>query len=124
MLPDTAIALPCLAPSQLHTNTHQHHSPTPLGPASSPLPPLQVPDLLCLQAAAAKSLTAESRVAMTTQSLHSELVYNMSGSKHVGGAAGRGDGAGLVGGYRAHSSAYACGCGTGAHLGGIGTVQA
>lgn len=35
-------------------------------------------------AAAHKALLSKSRESLTTRTLHSELVYNCSGSKHVG----------------------------------------
>ncbi|CAL8470265.1 g9807 [Coccomyxa elongata] len=43
-----------------------------------------VPDLLVVQAAAQKALAAHLRGSLRTRSLHAELVYNLSGSKHVG----------------------------------------
>lgn len=43
----------------------------------------QVPDLLIVQVAAQKALAAKSRGLLRTRSLHAELVYNLSGSKHV-----------------------------------------
>jgi hypothetical protein len=44
---------------------------------------LQVPDLFLLQLAAHKALESERMQRRTTRSLHTELVFNMSGSKHV-----------------------------------------
>lgn len=54
-----------------------------------------VPDLLVLHAAAYKALAAQKRGALRTRGLHAELVFNLSGSKHVRGLGGGGDG-GLV----------------------------
>ncbi|KAJ4825815.1 hypothetical protein Tsubulata_039766 [Turnera subulata] len=42
-----------------------------------------VPDVFPLLAAAHKTLVAKSRDSLTTRTLHSELVYNYSGSKHI-----------------------------------------
>jgi EKC/KEOPS complex subunit CGI121/TPRKB len=42
-----------------------------------------VPDVFPVLAAAHKALLSKSREALTTRTLHSELVYNLSGSKHV-----------------------------------------
>eukprot|EP00877_Chromochloris_zofingiensis_P004958 jgi/Chrzof1/14463/Cz09g03260.t1 len=42
-----------------------------------------VPDLLPLQLAAHKALTADVRGKLITKTLHSELVCNLSGSKHI-----------------------------------------
>jgi EKC/KEOPS complex subunit CGI121/TPRKB len=44
---------------------------------------LQVPDVFPVLAAAHKSLLSKARESLTTRTLHSELVYNISGSKHV-----------------------------------------
>lgn len=44
---------------------------------------LQVPDVFPVLAAAQKALLSKSRESLTTRTLHSELVYNISGSKHV-----------------------------------------
>lgn len=43
----------------------------------------QIPDVFPVLAAAHKALVAKSRESLTTRTLHSELVYNYSGSKHV-----------------------------------------
>jgi EKC/KEOPS complex subunit CGI121/TPRKB len=43
-----------------------------------------VPDLFVLQVAAHNALLAQSREALKTRSLHSELVFNLSGSRQVG----------------------------------------
>lgn len=43
----------------------------------------QIPDVFPVLAAAYKTLVAKSRELLTTRTLHSELVYNYSGSKHV-----------------------------------------
>ncbi|KAI3842311.1 hypothetical protein MKW98_026101, partial [Papaver atlanticum] len=43
----------------------------------------QIPDVFPLLAAAQKTLIAKSRDSLTTRSLHSELVFNYSGSKHI-----------------------------------------
>lgn len=43
----------------------------------------QIPDIFPVLAAAHKTLVAKSRESLTTRTLHSELVYNYSGSKHV-----------------------------------------
>ncbi|CAA0826458.1 Unknown protein [Striga hermonthica] len=42
-----------------------------------------IPDTFPLLAAAHKTLVAKSRESLTTRTLHSELVYNYSGSKHI-----------------------------------------
>ncbi|KAJ4716321.1 EKC/KEOPS complex subunit Tprkb-like [Melia azedarach] len=42
-----------------------------------------IPDVFPLLAAAHKTLLAKSRESLTTRTLHSELVYNYSGSKHI-----------------------------------------
>ncbi|XP_031260335.1 EKC/KEOPS complex subunit Tprkb-like [Pistacia vera] len=44
---------------------------------------LLIPDVFPLLAAAHKTLIAKSRESLTTRTLHSELVYNYSGSKHI-----------------------------------------
>jgi Kinase binding protein CGI-121 len=43
----------------------------------------QVPDLFALKAAAYKALAAQQRGKLVTRTLHAELVYNISGSRHV-----------------------------------------
>ncbi|KAM6551089.1 hypothetical protein CsatB_000901 [Cannabis sativa] len=42
-----------------------------------------IPDVFPLLAAAHKTIVAKSRESLTTRTLHSELVYNYSGSKHI-----------------------------------------
>ncbi|XP_050228747.1 uncharacterized protein LOC126677969 [Mercurialis annua] len=42
-----------------------------------------IPDVFPVLAAAHKTLIAKSRDSLTTKTLHSELVYNCSGSKHI-----------------------------------------
>lgn len=42
-----------------------------------------IPDVFPVLAAAHKTLTSKSRGSLTTRTLHSELVYNYSGSKHI-----------------------------------------
>ncbi|CAD6239571.1 unnamed protein product [Miscanthus lutarioriparius] len=42
-----------------------------------------VPDVFPVLAAALKALLSKTRESLTTRTLHSELVYNYSGSKHV-----------------------------------------
>ncbi|XVE93357.1 hypothetical protein REPUB_Repub01dG0185000 [Reevesia pubescens] len=42
-----------------------------------------IPDVFPVLAAAHKTLIAKSRESLTTRTLHSELVYNYSGSKHI-----------------------------------------
>ncbi|KAG5049971.1 hypothetical protein JHK85_011074 [Glycine max] len=44
---------------------------------------LLIPDIFPVLAAAHKTLVAKSRDSLTTRTLHSELVYNYSGSKHI-----------------------------------------
>ena len=44
---------------------------------------MQVPELLPLHLAAWKALTAQLRGKLTTRTLHSELVFNISGNLHV-----------------------------------------
>ena len=43
----------------------------------------QVPATFPVLAAAHKALLAQSRNSLATRTLHSELIYNYSGSKHV-----------------------------------------
>lgn len=42
-----------------------------------------IPDVFPVLAAAHKTLLSKSRGSLTTRTLHSELVYNYSGSKHI-----------------------------------------
>ncbi|KAG0500819.1 hypothetical protein HPP92_000891 [Vanilla planifolia] len=42
-----------------------------------------IPDVFPVLAAAYKALMAKSRNSLTTRALHTELVYNYSGSKHI-----------------------------------------
>ncbi|KAK7252358.1 hypothetical protein RIF29_36244 [Crotalaria pallida] len=42
-----------------------------------------IPDIFPVLAAAHKTLVVKSRDSLTTRTLHSELVYNYSGSKHI-----------------------------------------
>ncbi|KAG8046115.1 hypothetical protein GUJ93_ZPchr0008g11375 [Zizania palustris] len=42
-----------------------------------------VPDVFPVLAAAHKALLSQGRESLTTRTLHSELVYNYSGSKHI-----------------------------------------
>ena len=42
-----------------------------------------MPDVFPVLAAALKALLSKTRESLTTRTLHSELVYNYSGSKHV-----------------------------------------
>ncbi|KAG6495122.1 hypothetical protein ZIOFF_042913 [Zingiber officinale] len=42
-----------------------------------------VPDIFPVLAAAHKALLSKSRESLTTRTLHSELIYNYSGSKHI-----------------------------------------
>ncbi|KAJ6795216.1 EKC/KEOPS complex subunit TPRKB isoform X1 [Iris pallida] len=44
---------------------------------------LLIPDVFPVLAAAQKALIAKSRDSLTTRTLHSEMVYNYSGSKHI-----------------------------------------
>ncbi|PRW39074.1 EKC KEOPS complex subunit Tprkb [Chlorella sorokiniana] len=48
-----------------------------------------VPDLLVLHAAAYKALAASQRGELRTRSLHAELVFSLSGSKHIAETLGR-----------------------------------
>ncbi|KAL4440542.1 hypothetical protein ABPG75_003543 [Micractinium tetrahymenae] len=43
-----------------------------------------VPDALVLRAAAQKALAAQQRGALRCKTAHAELVFNLSGSKHIG----------------------------------------
>ena len=43
----------------------------------------QVPDLFIIRLAAYQALLAHHTGSLTTRSLHSELIFNLSGSKHV-----------------------------------------
>uniref|UniRef100_A0A0A9G959 Uncharacterized protein n=1 Tax=Arundo donax TaxID=35708 RepID=A0A0A9G959_ARUDO len=45
-----------------------------------------VPDVFPVLAAAHKALLSKARESLTTRTLHSELVYNYSGSKHITGS--------------------------------------
>ncbi|CAI9769119.1 unnamed protein product [Fraxinus pennsylvanica] len=54
-----------------------------LEPEIALLNALLIPDVFPVLAAAHKTLIAKSREALTTRTLHSELVYNYSGSKHI-----------------------------------------
>lgn len=45
--------------------------------------PLQVADLFVMRIAAQQALAQQHRGKLITKSLHAELVYNMSGSRHV-----------------------------------------
>ena len=49
-------------------------------------PNLQVVDLFVVRIAAQQALAQEQRGNLITKSLHAELVYNMSGSRHVSSA--------------------------------------
>lgn len=42
-----------------------------------------IPDVFPVLAAAHKALLSKARESLTTRTLHSELVYNYSGSKHI-----------------------------------------
>ncbi|KAL5541093.1 hypothetical protein UlMin_043379 [Ulmus minor] len=42
-----------------------------------------IPDVFPVLAAAYKTIVAKSRESLTTRTLHSELVYNYAGSKHI-----------------------------------------
>ncbi|CAG7886335.1 unnamed protein product [Brassica rapa] len=44
---------------------------------------ISIPDVFPLLAAAQKALVSKSRDSLSTRTLHSELVYNYSGSKHI-----------------------------------------
>ncbi|XAR72897.1 hypothetical protein NMG60_11019687 [Bertholletia excelsa] len=54
-----------------------------LEPEVALLNALLIPDIFPVLAAAHKTLLARSRDSLTTRTLHSELVYNYSGSKHI-----------------------------------------
>ncbi|XP_027105937.1 uncharacterized protein [Coffea arabica] len=54
-----------------------------LEPEVALLNALLIPDVFPVLAAAHKTLAAKSRQSLTTRTLHSELVYNYSGSKHI-----------------------------------------
>ncbi|XP_022897119.1 EKC/KEOPS complex subunit Tprkb [Olea europaea var. sylvestris] len=54
-----------------------------LEPEIALLNALLIPDVFPVLAAAHKTLVAKSRGALTTRTLHSELVFNYSGSKHI-----------------------------------------
>ncbi|ONM30117.1 EKC/KEOPS complex subunit TPRKB [Zea mays] len=54
-----------------------------LEPAVALLNASLVPDVFPILAAALKALLSKTRESLTTRTLHSELVYNYSGSKHV-----------------------------------------
>ncbi|KAL3515275.1 hypothetical protein ACH5RR_022177 [Cinchona calisaya] len=54
-----------------------------LEPEVALLNALLIPDVFPVLAAAHKTLVAKSRQSLTTKTLHSELVYNYSGSKHI-----------------------------------------
>ena len=46
---------------------------------------MQVPDTIIVKAAAQKAVLANAKGALRSRSMHAELVFNLSGSKHVGG---------------------------------------
>ncbi|KAI4318394.1 hypothetical protein MLD38_032103 [Melastoma candidum] len=54
-----------------------------LEPEVALLNPSLIPDLFPVLVAAHKTLLFKSRGSLTTRTLHSELVYNYSGSKHI-----------------------------------------
>ncbi|KAJ6851001.1 EKC/KEOPS complex subunit TPRKB isoform X1 [Iris pallida] len=54
-----------------------------LAPEVGLLNALLIPDVFPVLVAAQKALVAKSRESLTTRTLHSELVYNYSGSKHI-----------------------------------------
>ncbi|XP_030523228.1 EKC/KEOPS complex subunit Tprkb isoform X4 [Rhodamnia argentea] len=54
-----------------------------LEPEVALLNALLIPDIFPVLAAAHKTLLSNSRGSLTTRTLHSELVYNYSGSKHI-----------------------------------------
>lgn len=54
-----------------------------LDPELAFLNALLIPDVFPVLAAAHKSLLAKCRGCLTTKTVHSELVYNYSGSKHI-----------------------------------------
>ncbi|KAL5671229.1 hypothetical protein ACJX0J_015535, partial [Zea mays] len=54
-----------------------------LEPAVALLNASLVPDVFPILAAALKALLSKTRESLTTRTLHSELVYNYSGSKHI-----------------------------------------
>ncbi|XP_057963752.1 uncharacterized protein LOC131154929 [Malania oleifera] len=54
-----------------------------LEPETAFLNALLIPDVFPVLAAAHKTLVAKLRESLTTRTLHSELVYNYSGSKHI-----------------------------------------
>ncbi|XWS62898.1 hypothetical protein CRYUN_Cryun06bG0050200 [Craigia yunnanensis] len=54
-----------------------------LGPEVAFLNASLIPDVFPVLAAAHKTHIAKSRESLTTRTLHSELVYNYSGSKHI-----------------------------------------
>ena len=45
---------------------------------------MQVPDTIIVKAAAQKAVLANAKGALRSRSMHAELVFNLSGSKHVG----------------------------------------
>ena len=47
---------------------------------------MQVPDTIIVKAAAQKAVLANAKGALRSRSMHAELVFNLSGSKHVGGS--------------------------------------
>ena len=44
---------------------------------------MQVPDAILVKAAAQKAVLANAKGALRSRSMHAELVFNLSGSKHV-----------------------------------------
>jgi hypothetical protein len=116
-----------LVATRLHTpaakSTHPSRLPATHPPAASPSAKShrapnsqtrQVLGLLQLQLAAHKALTYRARSRLVTRTLHSELVYNLSGSKHVSNGGGDGDicsgggGGGVRGGGRIAGGSGCC----------------
>lgn len=71
----------CPDACRLRESETQNTTCLPLAPTL--LSRAQVLGLLQLQLAAHKALTNSSRGRLVTKTLHAELVYNLSGSKHV-----------------------------------------
>lgn len=66
-----------------HRRTPHSVPPVACEPTQAYLLRLQVPSSAMLHAAGSRALIAQSREKLVTRSLHAELVYNLSGSKHI-----------------------------------------
>lgn len=86
LLPGRLCSLPCTVPPRLRRELRDAVQAGSLSPECALANATLVPDLLVLHAAAYKALAAAKRGELRTRSLHAELVFSLSGSKHVSGA--------------------------------------